>query len=248
MFFKIASRLENELLAVPAVRLTAFSLAAAFGVVAAVSQAPEAIQNVVANLGGITAGTLVILRQAGMKDAEAMKKLNVSKSSAACVQYGIMGNWSGVFTNLTSIGINQLYLSMHGRQMPESFTLFQHKIKSSFAVAGGGAAISTSLSLPFIVHAFNQGYETSAVHGLVQGAIHTLPLAANYFGIAAAAQREGKFHRGLMGGAGGISIVYDISTGAYGMLVSSVGSLVGTGVGWYKHDRKRKNDLLPLQP
>lgn len=241
MFFTASAKLEEKLKTTSSNTILAGALGLAFTAAAAAQFMPDGWQQTIAHVGGLTAGSLVLLRQAGMKHADAMKKLNIAKNSAACVQYGLGGNWTGVLINLNSIALNRLYLSVHGKDMPKTFNALGRQWNTSVAIGLGAATLVTSVSAPFLAHAYHQGAETSVKWGLVNAGIQTMPLLANYFGIFAASRPDGKTHRLSMGGAGLTSIGYDVLTQSWGMLLSSVGSVAGTFVGWYKHDRKPEN-------
>lgn len=180
-------------------------------------------------------GALVIARQAGFKEADSMKAVNIIKSGASCIQYALGGQITGVLMNLNSMGLNWFFLKEAGKK-------FRYKM-----TVGIGAALgTTALSAVPVMEAYLKGRQTSSLVGCFNAAVQSLPLLANYLGILATWQTEGRHHRASMAAAGGTSIFYDAATESYGMLASSVGSFLGTFVGWYKHDRQALTEKTPL--
>jgi hypothetical protein len=225
-FFRLTAAFEDALKRTSPNKILVASLAVPAAVVATTMTMMPEQAHWIAHAGGVACGALVITRQAGFKEADSMKAINIIKSGAACVQYGLGGQITGVLINLNSMGLNWFFLKEAGKQ-------FKYKM----TVGVGTALATTALSAKPIMDAYLQGRQTSPLMAYSNAAVQSLPLVANYLGIVATWQKEGRYHRASMGGAGGTSIIYDVATGSYGMLVSSVGSFLGTFVGWYKHDR-----------
>ncbi len=232
MFFKLCQKFEKTLERKSPLTLT---FAAASGAAVAIYTGLhfEYLQPLIANTGGALSGACVIIRQTGFKKADNMKKLNIAKSAGALTQYALGGFIPALAIIFTDMALNNIHLR-------KKFETAASKIKISLA----GAGIVTAASIPSIVMAFNNEALPISQRILSAG-LQALPMTANYCGIAAAAAHEAKNHRLLMGAGGLLSVIFDIGSQSYGMLVSSVGSTVSTGIGWWKHDRQPKQTPVP---
>jgi hypothetical protein len=217
-----------------------FSLGTAAAFILLAQFLPKDIASLIANAGGICAGMLIIFRQIGMKNAEAMKKINLSKCSAACVQYGIGGNWTGVFINLNSLALNKFYILLHKGEAPEKFSLFGKDVLSSAVVTAVSTIIVTGMSIPFLLSVYGKHIGDGVFPAIGWLTVHLLPLTIVYIDMFAASRRKGSSQRLSLGLCGALSILYDVLTQSYGMLLSSVGSSVGAVIGWYKYDRNKR--------
>lgn len=225
--FALSHKLEQALNKVSPEKLTIGSLVSVFAVSALAVQQGVPLP-VVANINGGLASLMIFARQAGLKDAEAMKKSNIIRSNALIVQYGLAEKMTGVFANATSVVLNYLFLKDFGQR---------HKLKLSVA----GAGVSTALSAPVIFNSVAQGLESGPLLGVFNGAVQSLPLLGSYLGIYAIAQNEGKKHRLAMGAGGALDLCYDLATQSWGSVVGRTSNVVGTVIGYRKHDRKPKS-------
>ena len=230
--FKLCAKFESLLDKTPLWLVNTVGLSAAFAAMATGFASDDA-RYIIANTAGVLGGLCVIARQAGFKKADNMKKLNIGKSSGGLVQYVLTNNWPAVAIHVNGLTMNNL------------FSLKAFKSKKAKALTGVfglvGVAGVTTWQILNIAH----DSDLDKSEKIFNASIQALPLAANTFGVIGAAQEEGKWHRLSMGAAGGISVVYDTAAGAYGMLVSSVGSTICTGIGWWKHDRKKSPEHAP---
>ncbi|MCB1721935.1 MAG: hypothetical protein KDI11_09290, partial [Alphaproteobacteria bacterium] len=94
-FFALSHKFEQALNKVSPEKLTIGSLVSVFAVSALAVQQGVPLP-VVANINGGLASLMIFARQAGLKDAEAMKKSNIIRSNALIVQYGLAEQMTGV--------------------------------------------------------------------------------------------------------------------------------------------------------